>query len=246
MIDSITPIKFTENFKWQKKVLFDHQSYNNWVESTMPIMRKIPNNSKISVGSYSLIIKELPIWEYISPFESFFPMSMSFCSMKKVKTRCGLEIYKGRSVGKAYFTDVVKIPVLHSYGTVWMSLTPNEILTQRGCIRRTKGRVGIAGLGMGWAVQKILERDKVDFVTVVEREKEVIEVFGKPLMKKFGGRLKILNGDAYVHDWSAYDVSFWDIWAGMDDAAYDGKFKKIKNYLADLGKVCVSWGVSAR
>lgn len=38
------------------------------------------------------------------------------------------------------------------HGAVWMSLTPNEMLSQRSGIQRASGKVLIGGLGLGWFV----------------------------------------------------------------------------------------------
>src|SRR5262249_16334152 len=40
-------------------------------------------------------------------------------------------------------------------GAVWMSLTPNEMLTQRSGIQRASGKVLIGGLGLGWFLGKV-------------------------------------------------------------------------------------------
>ncbi len=238
------PSQFTEDFKWQRQILFDHESYNKWVEKTMPMVKKMKAGDKIEVGNKQFTIKEFPMWDEV-PQTYGMPFIPAFLTTKTYTKRMGLEIYKGRTTGHAYFTGPVNIPVLYNHANVWMSLTPNEVLTQRGSIRRTRGRVGVAGLGLGWAVAKILDRPKVDFVTVVENDSGVIKMFGKPLKAKYGSRLQIVEASAYDHDWTQYDVSFWDIWQGMDDAIYDSKFDRIKTKVEEHGKVCVYWGVKS-
>ena len=100
----------------------------------------------------------------------------------------------------------------------------------------------MAGLGLGWAARRVLERKKVDHLTVVERDLDVIKTFGNPLKEEFGDKLTLVCGDAYEQDWMPYDVSLWDIWADYGGVAWDRKFEKIRKDLELAGKACVYWG----
>lgn len=143
------------------------------------------------------------------------------------------------------FDGPVTIPILAKPGQTmlnpWMSLTPMEILTQRAQLRRAKGRVAIAGMGMGWLARRVLERKSVECLTVVEKDEAVLRHFGLTLQQQFGNRIVLVHGDAYEHDWSNYDVSLWDIWEKIGDAAWDSKFLKLRNQLRIAGRVCEGW-----
>ena len=54
------------------------------------------------------------------------------------------------------------------HGNVWMSLTPNEMISQRDGIEAAKGTVVIGGLGLGWFLRKVCEKESVDRVIVVD------------------------------------------------------------------------------
>lgn len=124
----------------------------------------------------------------------------------------------------------------------WMSLTPLEVFTQRPLIRRARGKVGIAGIGLGWFAQQVLDRKCVSHVTIVEKNAAILEYFGKRLLAKYDARrLTLVHGDAYLHDWHAYDVSLWDIWPCVGDAAWDKEFLAICNGLRNKGRVCEGW-----
>jgi hypothetical protein len=246
--DRETPVSFTETFKctetfkWQREVTFTASSFQSWMEGNLPVIKGMVAGMKngIEVGDKLFYLKSLPIWYYTSSF------GFSFCPIPVLPTRptrSGLQIYKGRTAGFAYFDQEINIPVLANKSREpWMSLTPNEVLTLRGSVRRTKGNVGIAGLGLGWVARKVLERSKVTHLTIHEIDQSVIDQFGASLIQDFGDRVTIVQGNAYEADWSSYDVSLWDIWDSWGGASWDSKYKTIRDQLITDGKVCIGWG----
>lgn len=100
-------------------------------------------------------------------------------------------------------------------GTVVMSDTPNEIDDLREAIRRAHGRILVNGLGLGVYVNIILNRPKVEHVTVVEISQNVIDLVGKQLAGIYGERLKIIQHDALSYDpprGEKYNAVWHDIW----------------------------------
>lgn len=213
------------------------RSFNAWVAETLPISQELKQKDKIQVGPYHFLMRELPTHYHGYPF----PFSSK---MQRMRSR--LNVYSGRKKAEVQFSDTVHIPILREekkhFQDVWMSLTPNEVMTQRSQIRRTRGRVGIAGLGLGWVANVMLRRKQVQHVTIVEKVPEVISAFGTDLVSRHPGRVTLVQGDAYSHDWSQYDVTAWDIWPSYGEAREDNKFQKIKRDLQRSGKVCVGWG----
>ena len=189
----------------------------------------------IPVGEWAFYLKRIPMW--------VTQTSWFFFRMSTQRVRGALDLYRGKSVAQVMFSAPVDIPVLcDSKGEPWMSLTPNEILTQRGQIRRTRGNVGVAGLGLGWATENILQRKQVKHCTVYERSADIIRVFGEPLLERFPDKLTIVNTDAYAVDWLQHDVAVWDIWKEFGDARWDRKFEQVKQDMSAAGKVCIGWG----
>lgn len=94
-----------------------------------------------------------------------------------------------------------------------MSNTPAEIRDHFEFIRRARGNVLIAGLGLGVALKAILEKDDVESVTVVEISPEVIQLVGKHF--ESDTRVNIVQGDImeYKIPRGVYFDSVWfDIW----------------------------------
>jgi len=221
---------FRESFKWpghNKLILFDSDSYNEWIESVLPWAADIPVLTQWEARTQGIPVGD----KYM-------------CYRRTLHKMQQLKLFRGRSTGYCGFDDDVEIPILAEtrWAAPWMSLTPNEILTQRGQIRRAKKNTGMAGLGLGWAARKVLEREQVDHLTIVERDAAVIEAFGTSLKDEFGDRLTIIEGDAYCYDWSQHDVALWDIWEGWGEASDDRQFWTIKRSLESDGKTCIGWG----
>jgi len=237
-------VPFTEDFKWpghRNCVLFDHTTYTEWLNTLLPELAELPvvphtesKRAGIPVGKYLFYNRLHPL----AMMASLFP----FSTPRPV--RADLAIFQ-RDAAKAYcrFTAPVGIPVLAgAMLNPWMSLTPSEIYTQRHQIKRAKGNVGMAGLGMGWAARRVLERKQVTSLTVYEHEEAVAEYFGERLKKEFGDRLTIVVGDAYKADWMVHDVALWDIWEGYGSAGDDRRYCAIRDAMRNAGKVCAGWG----
>ncbi len=241
-----TPVPFDPNFKWERRITFTADSYTKWLKDTFPIIKTLTPISRnealeksidqygIEVGDKVLYLLSMPMWDYQASY---------FFSTPRL-TRVGLSIYRGNTEGTVYFDKAIVIPVLADSSSLepWMSLTPNEILTLRGSIRRAKNDTAIAGLGMGWVARKILERKQVNKLTIYEKCSEVAEYFGRPLTEDFGDRVSIACCDAYAADWMKHDVALWDIWSSYGRASYDNKYLTIRDEMRKAGKVCVGWG----
>jgi hypothetical protein len=61
--------------------------------------------------------------------------------------------------------------------TLWMSLTPRELESQAHHPLSARGHTVIMGLGMGALLFNVIQRQEVEKVTVVERDRQVVELF---------------------------------------------------------------------
>lgn len=111
-----------------------------------------------------------------------------------------LALYQpAEKVGQVRFTAAVKIPVLAEWKrggadlTTWMSLTPSEMLTQRNGVRQAKGDVVVYGLGLGWFLAQVCAKPSVRRVTVVERERELLDWLGPKVREKYPQTAKVAD-----------------------------------------------------
>jgi len=251
MADHETPVPFTENFKWTDApnygwMTFDTDSYYAWVKDAMPWVTEVPScqisdakEKGIKIGNCVLYRRPLPMWHITSPWGGF----VAAFSTSRVVRRCTLPIYRGETKRHIAFSRKTSIVTLaNPVGKPWMSLSPNEILTQRGQVRRAKGDVAMAGMGLGWAARRVLQRPKVKHLTVYEKNEDIATFFGEKLQEEFGDRFNYVVGDAYEADWMQHDVGLWDIWPGWGGAGWDRKYIAIREEMRAAGKVCVGWG----
>lgn len=129
-------------------------------------------------------------------------------------------IYKdisGRLDGYLYkcFKSIKKVPVLTIDNRTWMSLTPMEIESHFLPIQKAEGNVGVAGLGFGYYVQEILQKDEVDSIDVYEINQDVIDMY----IANFGEheKLNIIKGDALKMKHKEYDFFYADIYPEQMD-----------------------------
>jgi len=102
---------------------------------------------------------------------------------------------------------------------VVMSDTPMEVRDHLGVIERAKGRVLVAGLGLGMVVRACLDKSAVERVTVVENSPCVIELVASHLYDKYGhNRLEIIEDDIFA--WKmprppnpCFEIAWFDIWS---------------------------------
>lgn len=119
-------------------------------------------------------------------------------------------------------------------GDLWMSNTPMETVSNYGFCRKAHGKVLIGGLGMGLMLSELLPKKKVDSITVIEIDEDVVETIA-PLFAD--DKLKIVEAD--IFDWKPnkgekFDCIFFDIWQeiNVDNLQEINRLhKKFKNYI---------------
>jgi len=108
----------------------------------------------------------------------------------------------------------------------WMSLSRVEIESLAPHVAQMRGRVVIAGLGMGLALYNALMRPAVRRITVLERDSQVIALFAAIVSCDWGGSERFSIEQVDAREWrSAEPVDFLyvDIWdkVGAPQAASD-------------------------
>jgi hypothetical protein len=124
----------------------------------------------------------------------------------------------------------------------WMSISPHEIESQQLCCRYAYGHTVIMGLGLGWIAINTAMNERVEKVTVVELDPEVIDLFnqsGAPdhLPVKVLNKIEIVLSDAMKWRSEKRKTNFLyvDIWRTLAEPSVMNDLRSMQNNLcADL------------
>lgn len=120
-----------------------------------------------------------------------------------------------------YFKEEYKYPAVLENNREWMLITPNEIETMEKPINEATCNVLTYGLGLGYYAYMVSMKEDVKTVTIVEKDKEIIELFNKYILPqfRFKDKIRIINMDAfeYFKKNIYYDFVFVDIWHDPSD-----------------------------
>ena len=122
--------------------------------------------------------------------------------------------------------------VMQINGRVVMSDTWMERFTNQEIIEKANGDVLIAGLGIGLILTLLEEKDEVNSITVLEKNRTVID-----LVAPWFNNLKINIIRADVFTWQPtqnFDTIYFDIWPDISDIHYEETktlHKKYRPYL---------------
>jgi hypothetical protein len=152
--------------------------------------------------------------------------SGQFCYLEKVLPAGEkLNTFCGSKRGTVLFDGPVKIPAIHERGwsehfsawhdDPWMSLTPMEAMTLRVGTKLAKGRVVVAGLGLGHQLIEVSHRRQVTSLVLVEHSAELVEWVIPRLTPHLGMPVEVIVGDATeVLPKLTADVALVDIFKG--------------------------------
>lgn len=109
-----------------------------------------------------------------------------------------------------------------------MSDTPMEKETNRDFVRNAHGNVLIGGLGIGLIILAIQDKEDVKQITVVEKNREVIELVGKQL--PLNSKVCIVNDDVFEYKpLLKYNTIYMDIWNYINEDVYNKQMKPLIN-----------------
>ena len=141
--------------------------------------------------------------------------------------------FKGRIIPRiGYFNTNFTYDAVYQNDRLWMSISPNEINTMKKDIEDAFGNVLTLGLGMGYYAYMVALKKEVKQVKIVEKDKEVIELFKKHILPLFSqevsSKIEIINDDGYhyLNKLEDIDYVFVDIYHDVSDGII--AYQKIK------------------
>lgn len=122
-----------------------------------------------------------------------------------------------------YFETDVAMPVLMEGDRVWMSPAVSEVESMRDGIDKGHGKCLTMGLGIGVLPYLWLLKDEVESVTIVEFNRDVIDLFDRYIRPQFktDKKLEIIHGNAFdffnEEFLNRFDYVYADFWESSED-----------------------------
>lgn len=111
-------------------------------------------------------------------------------------------------------------------GSVVMSDTDMEKRTNSAFVRNAHGNVLIGGLGIGLILLAIQDNPEIEKITVIEKNKEVIELVADQL--PLNEKVEIVNADVFEYiPTERYNTIYMDIWNYINSDVYKREMKPL-------------------
>lgn len=174
-----------------------------------------------------------------NPFTDFFvEEEIRFYGISNYN-KDGVEIKSAKIIGrcndylnKNFRSGNLICPRFFINGKLWMSLTPMEIQSHYIPIKSAHGKTAVGGLGMGYYLLKIMEKNSVSSIDVYESEKQVISFFIENFKNRKGfEKINFIHGDARKKlKNKQYDFVYMDIYSSiLPDSIISDKNLFLKN-----------------
>ncbi len=171
--------------------------------------------SKRASFTSPLSIPEAKIGDFSIEHQKF-PAKHKFST---ANLRCSLFGQKNKEIS---FPFEVTYHYLREGGGTWMSDLPCEQAQHNQSLKGMKGKVLVGGLGLGYAVTVLAKRKSVKEITVVELNKEVIDLVHPYLKNK--EKIKVVHKDLFdylknVRE-KSFNYAFYDIWQSDGEGTF--------------------------
>lgn len=144
--------------------------------------------------------------------------------------------------------DLPIIPTLYIDNRLFMSVTPMEVESHQLHLKNASGNVLVGGLGMGYYLTQLKNKEDITSITVVEKDLNVINLY-KKLMEHnpiafASDKIKFVHSDIFDYTGELiYDYAYFDIWPSLDEnEALEDTNKLISTELIQATKVGF-WGM---
>lgn len=122
-------------------------------------------------------------------------------------------IFSRKKTQEALVTMSFTIHQLFEGGSLWMTDSPQEQELHKDVVKKCKGNVLIGGLGLGYIAKMLSKKTSVEFVTVIEKEQDVIDLVWEHLGIENGVVIKMDLFDYLKKTKEKFDCAYYDIWA---------------------------------
>lgn len=184
-----------------------------------PAVKKLDTKTYIENPYYrNILIPEIKFGDWELKYEKYEPYE-AFIYNDLIVEKDFKEI---PHVG--FFSGEFRFPAIMENNHEWMAIKPNEIETMQPAIDIIEGKIVIFGLGLGYFTYMASLKKRVQSITVVERDNEVIQLFECYILPQFQNKEKveIISDDAFEYAEKQmpnnnFDYAFVDLWHDVSD-----------------------------
>lgn len=205
-LSMFTPVQdWTDDIDFLPAMLVNHETYRPPL--LFPDVKAAPPYTRDPSAFIEFKGEDGTRWRYRN---MLLPMGEGLATISEDRS----EIYDGSVKGRIWFTGPVVFPALTEmtpFGEeTWMSVTPMEIFTCRDSVRifndyasrrRTQRgpkplkKVVVAGLGLGWILQKMSALKSAKEIVVVEQSAGLLDWYGNKLCSETKKVVDVIQGD---------------------------------------------------
>lgn len=100
--------------------------------------------------------------------------------------------------------------------TLFMADTPCEVEDHKPLLENATGNVLVMGLGIGLTLELLFQKVDVDYVHVIEKSQEVIDIVSPYYLEKYKDKVSIIHADALeLHPFGEWNAIWVDIWSDI-------------------------------
>ena len=169
-----------------------------------------------------LRVKSPPKEKPYNPFmDNYVLQEIEFYGISEYEKN-GIKIHTADVIGRCddflnvnFRGDVIPCPQFYIDNCLWMTLTPMEVQSQFLPIRQARGNIAIGGLGMGYYLLKVMEKDTVNAIDVYEIEQRAVDFFTENFHDRKGfDKVTFIVGDLRKKmKKKQYNFAYIDIYA---------------------------------
>lgn len=132
-------------------------------------------------------------------------------------------IFAGQTPLRVSYNEPVTYTILGDKDGTWMTDTPAEQVSAHDALKKCKGRVLVGGLGLGYFIKKLQEKNNVSEVIVIEISQDVINLVWKHLNLDKRFSVICIDIKKYLKRYTSnrkFDWVYLDIWRGDGEASF--------------------------
>lgn len=248
-----SPGEFTDSTKWARELPLSGRAFSAYVRPYSLFDIKPYPLTSAGISEKALLRAVAEGRAQMSSCQRYVYAEIKIPAAKPLSLAKGIQ---HMAIGHCFFDTPPVVPALYelrgSEARTWMTMSPNEFITQRSGIKAAKGDVVVGGLGLGYLLRQVAAKKSVRSVTVVEIAPSLADWYGRRLCaeleKAHRKPVRLVVGDVFdvmlSGDYHAETHWSLDVWSNYPTTYLHGKAEQavaaVKNFWGwGVPKSCV-------